>query len=168
MRELGQWYVQYFNRRYGRTGTLWEGRFRSCLVDSARYLLACYRYVEMNPVEARMVDSPLAYPWSSHAENVGARAAAMLTAHAEYVALASTVDARRAAYRGLFSAPHDPEFLAAIRDATCGGYALVDDELKARLTAEGRKHLERAKPGPRSDESGRADSMTGEVAFDAK
>lgn len=168
MRELGQCYVQYFNRRYGRTGTLWEGRFRSCLVDSARYVLGCYRYVEMNPVEAGMVSSPLAYPWSSHAENIGARPPAMLTAHAEYAALASTADARRAAYRALFSGPQDREFLDAIRDATHGGYALAGDALKARLAAEGRKHLERAKPGPRADQSCPAHAMTAELAFGEK
>jgi putative transposase len=168
MRELGQCYVQYFNRRYGRTGTLWEGRFRSCLVDSARYVLACYRYVEMNPVEAGMVDAPLAYPWSSHAENIGARAAGMLTGHPEYAGLASTVDARRAAYRALFSRPQDPKFLEAIRDATHGGYALVGDELKARLMVEGRKHIERGKPGPRSDESEETDNLTAELAFGEK
>ena len=165
MRELGQCYVQYFNRRYGRTGTLWEGRFRSCLVDSARYVLACYRYVEMNPVEAGMVSSPLAYPWSSHAENTGARIAPTLTAHPEYAALASTSDARYAAYRALFAVPQEPDFLRSIRDATHGGYALVGDELKARLAAQGRKHVERGKPGPRIDESARADCITGELAF---
>ena len=165
MRELGQCYVQYFNRRYSRTGTLWEGRFRSCLVESARYVLACYRYVEMNPVEARMATSPIAYPWSSHAENIGARALYMVTPHAEYAGLASTLEGRRAAYRAFFSVPQDPQFLDAIRDATHGGYALVGDDLKARLTAEGRKHVERGKPGPRADESREVDSVTAQLAF---
>jgi putative transposase len=165
MRELGQCYVQYFNRRYSRTGTLWEGRFRSCLVESARYVLACYRYVEMNPVEAHMATSPIAYPWSSHAENIGARTANMVTPHAEYAALGSTTEVCRAAYRALFSVPQDSRFLDQIRDATHGGYALVGDELKVRLTAEGRKHVERGKPGPRADESGEVDSLTGRLAF---
>ena len=66
MRDLGQRYVQYFNRRHERTGTLWEGRFRSCLVESAHYVLACYRYIELNPVRARMVDDPAEYRWSSY------------------------------------------------------------------------------------------------------
>ena len=168
MRELGQCYVQYFNRRYGRTGTLWEGRFRSCLVESAGYVLACYRYIEMNPVEVGMAGFPLAYPWSSHAENIGARAADMVAPHVEYAALASTRESRHAAYRGLFAVPRDPEFVAAIREATHGGYPLIGEELKARLVAEGRKHIERGKPGPRTEESPEADCMTGQLAFDEK
>jgi len=62
MRRLGQHYVQYFNRRYRRSGTLWEGRFRSCLVEQERYLLICHRYIELNPVRAKMVSEPGAYP----------------------------------------------------------------------------------------------------------
>src|SRR6185312_8709029 len=94
MRDLGQRYVQYFNRRYGRSGTLWEGRFRSCLVDSARYVLGCYRYIESNPVRAGMVADASAYLWSSYAGNVGARRDALLTPHVEYEALAQGTSAR--------------------------------------------------------------------------
>jgi len=71
MCKLGQRYVPYFNRRYGRTGTLWEGRFKSFLVESARYVLGCYRYIELNPVRAGMVAAPAAYAWSSHGGNIG-------------------------------------------------------------------------------------------------
>lgn len=71
MYRIGQRYVPYFNRRYGRTGTLWEGRFKSCLVDSARYVLGCYRYIELNPIEAGMVAAPASYPWSSYCGNAG-------------------------------------------------------------------------------------------------
>lgn len=71
MRDLGQRYVQYFNRRHRRSGTLWEGRFRSCVAESARYVLACYRYIELNPVRAGLVSDPRAYPWSSFRANVG-------------------------------------------------------------------------------------------------
>lgn len=66
MRNLGQRYVQYVNRRYGRSGTLWEGRYRSCLVESAEYVLGCHRYIELNPVRAGMVVAPSAYRRSSH------------------------------------------------------------------------------------------------------
>lgn len=88
MRDLGRRYVPYFNRRHGRTGTLWDGRFRSCLVDSARYVLACYRYIEDNPVEARMVSTASAYPWSSYAGNAGMLENNFLTPHPEYMGLA--------------------------------------------------------------------------------
>ena len=168
MRELGQRYVPYFNRRYGRTGTLWEGRFKSCLVDSARYVLGCYHYIEMNPVAARMVPSALAYPWSSYAANVGVLDDECITPHVEYAALGSSPPSRRAAYQELFRAPPDPELVAAIRDATYGGYALVGDELKARLVADGRKHVERGTPGPRVDQAIEADPATAELDFGGK
>jgi putative transposase len=148
MRDLGRRYVPYFNRRHGRTGTLWEGRFRSCLVDSARYVLGCYRYIELNAVEAGMVASPNAYRWSSYAGNAGLAEDNLLTPHIEYEALASAPEARRCAYRGLFNSPNDAELVKALRDATFGGYALVGDQLKSRLVATGGR-VEREKPGPK-------------------
>jgi putative transposase len=148
MRDLGQRYVQYFNRHHERTGTLWEGRYRSCLVDSARYVLGCYRYIEMNPVRAGMVASPCAYRWSSHAANSGLVPSAMVVPHAEYLGLATDDVVRHAAYQGIFDAGEDATFLAAIRDATDGGYALLGEDMKAKLAASGRR-LERGKPGRR-------------------
>jgi putative transposase len=79
MRDLGQRYVQHFNRRYGRTGTLWEGRFRSFIAETARYVLACYRYIELNPVDAGMVNDPATYPWSSYGANTGTRVDSLLS-----------------------------------------------------------------------------------------
>ena len=150
MRDLGQRYVAYFNRGYARTGTLWEGRFRSCLVDSAAYVIACYRYIERNPVRAGMVASPQAYPWSSYGANSARAVDPTLSPHAEYLALAATDAARAQAYRDLCGEPDEPRFLDAIRDATNAGYAtLIGDELKARLAASVARPLERAKPGPR-------------------
>src|ERR1043165_457929 len=87
MRDLGRDYAAYFNRRYERTGSLWERPFKSCLVDSADYVLACYRYIERNPVRAGMVDAPCAYPWSSYAANAALRPDPLLVPHAEYLAL---------------------------------------------------------------------------------
>ena len=69
MKRLGQRYVQYVNRTYRRSGTLWEGRFRSCLTQDDEYLLRCYRYIELNPVRAGMVSHPAEYPWSSYQVN---------------------------------------------------------------------------------------------------
>ena len=102
MRDLGSCYVRYYNRKHARSGTLWEGRFRSCMVESARYMLACYRYIELNPVRAGMVGHASAYPWSSYAANAGVRADPLVTPNNEYLALAADVAARQAAYRGLF------------------------------------------------------------------
>jgi len=146
MRDLGRSYVRYFNRRHQRTGTLWEGRYRSCLVESARYVLACYRYIELNPVRAAMVADAGAYLWSSYAANSGARWDPLLTAHAEYQALSEREAARWAEYRRLLALGLDGSLLKAIREATYGGYPLVSDAYKARLTG---CRLERGKPGPR-------------------
>src|SRR5947208_2449626 len=82
------------------SGTLWDGRFRSCLVDSAGYVLACYRYIELNPVRAGMVTVPSAYKWSSYAGNAGMRIDRLLTAHPEFTALSSNTNYRQATYRG--------------------------------------------------------------------
>jgi putative transposase len=148
MRNLGQRYVQYFNRRYERSGTLWEGRFRSCLVDSARYVLACYRYVERNPVRAGMVGSAVAYRWSSHGGNTGELSNALLTPHAEYLALGQEDAVRLTAYQGLFATEDAPEFLAAIRDATNGGFAVVENAFKSGSPPETQRRLVRQQPGP--------------------
>src|SRR4051812_2343596 len=118
MRDLGQRYVSYFNRRHGRSGTLWEGRFRSCLVDSAQYVVACYRYIERNPVRAGMVSAAHVYAWSSHSSNIGLRIDPSLTPHAEYMALGLEGGSRVDAYAQLFNDADHPDFLAAIRDAT--------------------------------------------------
>src|SRR4249919_1693805 len=122
MRDLGQRYVQYFNREHERTGTLWEGRFRSCLAESPRYVLACHRYIELNPVRAGMVDHPSGYLWSSYAVNSGTRSDPLVSGHAEYLALATDAHLRDAAYRGLFDQRLEPGLHKAIRDATNGGY----------------------------------------------
>jgi putative transposase len=138
MRNLGQRYVQYFNRHHDRTGTLWEGRFRSCIAESARYVLACYRYIEMNPVRAGMVAMPGAYPWSSHGGNVGARVDALLTPHPEYAALGRNAEASQAAYQHLFAPLSDGD-LEEIRRATSGGYPLISDAMKERLGLAGKR-----------------------------
>ena len=146
MRDLGQRYVQYFNRHHDRTGTLWEGRFRSCIAESASYVLACYRYIELNPVRAGMVAEPAQYRWSSHPGNIGLRSDPLITAHPEYLALASDDLARRQAYRGLFDQALQPSVVLAIREATNGGYPLSSDSFKRDI----------ARANPRRTEPGRA------------
>ncbi len=100
---IGRRYVGSFNARYRRTGTLWEGRFKSALVDSDRYVLACYRYIELNPVRAAMVSSPADYPWSSHARNANGAHEPRITPHPAYFRLASSEATRQIAYRELFA-----------------------------------------------------------------
>ncbi len=151
MRALGQNYVQYFNRRYGRTGTLWEGRFRSCLTESPRYVLACYRYIEMNPVRAGMVPGAADYRWSSHAGNSGLGDDELLTPHAEYLALGSDRELRLTAYRALFDGENRSD-VDAIRAATNGGYPLVGEMLRARLESAGQRVGPRRRGRPPKDD----------------
>jgi putative transposase len=165
MRGLGQRYVQYFNRRYDRSGTLWEGRFRSCMVDSASYVLACYRYIERNPVRAGMVPSARDYPWSSHDGNSGAACNKLLTPHVEFLALGLEETGRHKAYLGLFSVEDDPAFLAEIRDATNGGFALVGDRLRSTLPADQRRRLARRLPGPQGKASPQPDGRQAELVW---
>ena len=165
MRNLGQRYVQYFNRRYERSGTLWEGRPHSCLVESARYVMATYRYIELNPVRAGMVCAPALYEWSSHEANAGRIDDPAISPHVEYVALSSDPQARRAAYEQLFQKGDDPRFLAEIREATSGGYPLLGESLKGSLAVP-KERLERRRPGPvPSEEQGRGDGLTADLPF---
>lgn len=103
MQSLGRRYVGYINATYHRTGTLWEGRYKACLVDSERYLMTCYRYIELNPVRAAMVYEPEAYAWSSYRCNAEGAADRLVQPHAQYLQLGSTQEARCAAYRALFA-----------------------------------------------------------------
>jgi putative transposase len=124
MRHLGQRYVQYFNRRHTRTGTLWEGRFRSCLVLDERYFLACQRYIELNPVRARMVDKPEHYPWSSYRINAFGLDSPLIKPHPAYLRLHHEAASRHAAYRQLCGDALPDQLLAEIRDASNGNRPL--------------------------------------------
>jgi putative transposase len=124
MKNLGQRYVQRFNRKQGRTGTLWEGRFRSSVIDSEGYLFQCHRYIETNPVRAEMVRRPREYEWSSHRVNAEGKLSRLITPHPLYLSLGSTGPERLASYRALFEADLSELDLKEIRDATNGGFAL--------------------------------------------
>jgi putative transposase len=102
MMSLGRRYVQYINRRYRRTGTLWDSRYKSSLVDSETYLLACQRYIELNPVRARMVDDPAHYQWSSYRHNALGQVQTLITPHPVYTELGATDACRQHQYRDLF------------------------------------------------------------------
>ena len=127
MKLLEQRYVQYVNRCYHRSGSLWDGRFRSSLVQSERYILACYRYIELNPVRAGMVKHPSEHRWSSYSANAQGARAARLTPHGEYLALGHDGAARQNAYGNLFVDELDRPLLKRIRECAHGGYALGND-----------------------------------------
>lgn len=147
MKHLGQRYAQYINRRYQRSGTLWEGRFRSCLVQASNYVLACYRYIELNPLRANMVEHPAEYRWSSYRANGKGSRPDWLTPHAEYLALGENEDSRLASYRGLFDIAVDPNLLAEIRTATLGNYALGNERFKTEVSRMLKRRVTRGKPG---------------------
>ena len=102
MQSLGRRYVRHFNRRHQRSGTLWEGRFRSSLVEADRYLLACHRYIELNPVRAGRVDDPAAWVWSSYRHHVGLTVDPLVRVHPVLYSLGNTPFERESAYRRLF------------------------------------------------------------------
>lgn len=127
-------YARYFNDKYGRTGTLWEGRYRSTVIDSERYLLTCSRYIELNPVRAGVVTHPAEYPWSSYRHNASGEIDRLVTPHAAYMALARRAPERRAAYCALFAVPLGLGVIDAIRRATNTGRSLGPRRFHARIT----------------------------------
>jgi putative transposase len=154
MKHVGQRYTQYVNRRYSRTGTLWEGRFHSCLAQASGYALACYRYIEMNPVRAGIVRTPAEYLWSSYSCNALGKPWSLISPHGEYLQLGEDDAARRSAYLGLFQVEPDSAAVATIRRATKGNVVIgdvnfvleVENALGRRVTA--RPHGRPRKPGP--------------------
>jgi putative transposase len=147
MQAVGRSYVQVFNKVHGRTGTLWEGRYRSTLIQTDRYLLACKAYIDLNPVRAHMVAQPEDYVWSSHAHYIGRRSDRLVTPHALYWALGNTPFAREAAYAELVQAGVSADQQGALTDATLRGWALGDDVFKASLQAQTERRLSKTKAG---------------------
>ncbi|HZS67520.1 MAG TPA: transposase [Burkholderiales bacterium] len=129
MRFTNQYYVQRINKRLARSGTLWEGRFYSGLVPSERYALGCYRYIELNPVDAKMVPHPRDYHWSSYAANTGAFPG-FVSPHPAYAALGIDATTRARAYLSLFDVPLERKLVDDIRRATRGGYVVGSDRKK--------------------------------------
>jgi putative transposase len=132
---LGRHFVRYVNTSYQRHGGLWEGRYKCNVIESQAYLFSCMRYIEMNPVRAGMVDHPANYRWSSYAANALGVSNAVLTPHAEYVALGRLRDDRQSVYRGLFDGGPDSDELALLRCALQTGTPLGNEKFKAEIEA---------------------------------
>ena len=149
MQSLGRRYVRYINAAYRRTGTLWEGRYRAAPIDSEAYFLACCRYIEMNPVRAKMVAHPRDYRWSSYAAHARGTHDVLVEDHPLYRALGASVAERQKAYRALFRAALEAEFLDALRAATNGGWALGGARFKRQVEkVAGRRAAPLAKGRP--------------------
>jgi len=153
MRKLGQRYVQHYNKVQKRTGALWEGRFRSCLVDSKTYLLRCHRYIELNPVRARMVDRPSQYAWSSYHVNALGDSSRLIQPHPEYRALGRDPPQQRTAYRQIFKAEITNEEITAIRRACNSGFALGSKEFIAEIERLSGRRATRARGGGETSRS---------------
>lgn len=155
MQRLGRSYVGRFNARHGRSGTLWEGRYKACLVDSEDYVLRCHRYIELNPVRARLTDNPAAYRWSSCPAYLGQRATSELCEHPVWRDLGDTATQRQKAWRQVLDESLPPEELAEIRLYLQQQRALGRDVFKAMVEAKTRRfasvrpaHRPRREPDP--------------------
>ena len=160
MQSLGRRYVRFVNDRYHRTGTLWEGRCKACLVDSETCLLRCHRYTELNPVRAGMVVTPNEYRWTSYAANAAGRHDPLLTQHPAYRALGATSDERQHAYRRLFDDPPDADELDAICTYLQRQHALGSTRFQLSIERQLARRVGPAKVGrPRKKTAG------GEIAL---
>ena len=146
---LGRRYVQYFNTTPRRTGTMWDSRYKSSLVQVDRYFLLCQRYIELNPVRACMVDDPAHYRWSSYRANGMGQTDALLTPHPVYAALAEADAVRLSSYRTLFRTELETEAISDIRLALTQGQPLGNsrfaDEIE-RATGLRREVKPRGRP----------------------
>ena len=136
MQSLGRYYVRYINQTHHRSGTLWEGRYKSTLVDSEQYLLLVSRYIELNPVRASMVAHPAEYPWSSYHSNALDKEIELITPHRLYAQLGKNKVERRAAYQALFKHQIPEMSLREIREATNKAWVLGSKKFQQQVEAQ--------------------------------
>lgn len=149
MQYLGRYYVRYFNFRYRRTGTLFEGRFKSSLVESERYFLACQRYIELNPVRAGIVSDPADYVWSSYRAHALDVSAAMWTPHAMYLGLAHKAKERCRIYRKSMSEVMGTSLIRDIRLSLNTGLVLGSERFKDEVEQLTGQTQRQGKRGPK-------------------
>jgi putative transposase len=147
MQAVGRAYVRYFNLRHGRTGTLWEGRYRSNLIETERYLLACMVYIDLNPVRAGRVSQPEAHAWSSYRHSIGVSRDKLVSHHALYWALGNTPFAREAAYTELVRQGLPPAQTADLTQSAIAGWALGTPSFLSEITRQTPRRLQPRKPG---------------------
>ncbi len=147
MQALGRRYVRYFNDQYARTGTLWEGRYKSTVVQAETHLLPCMAYMDLNPVRAGLVSMPQDYPWSSYGHYVGQRVDRLITVHPIVWALGNTPFSREATYADLVKRGVGEGSQLALTDATLGGWALGDPSFVAELQKKIPRRVTKGSPG---------------------
>lgn len=146
MQSLGRRYVRMINNRYHRTGTLWEGRYKASPLDGDTYFFSCSRYIELNPVRARMVPGPECYPHSSYRANALGERDALVTRHPLFARLGADEETQQDAYRALFHENLDENFVNGLRAATNGGWALGSERFKEEIAGAAKR---RADPLPK-------------------
>ena len=147
IQSIGRRYVQYINTTYQRTGTLWEGRYKACLVDAEQYLLFCYVYIELNPVRAHMVEHPADYLWSSYAVNAGIRPRRQLIMHEVYEKLGTDHTSRCQAYKELCLMGLDQKVIESIQQASTFSIPLGNNKFKQQIEQALARKIGRAKRG---------------------
>ena len=147
MQALGRAYARYFNNRHGRRGTLWEGRYRSTVLQAETFLLPCMAYIDGNPVRAGLVERPGEFPWSSHAHYIGLRNDPAIVPPPLYWALGNTPFAREAAYRTLVDSGVTAELQAKFTDSALRGWALGDDNFVAKTQRQTQRRIVKGRPG---------------------
>ena len=133
MQTLGRYYVQYFNHHYKRTGTLWEGRYKSTLVGTDQYLFTLMRYIELNSVRAGIVQCPSEYPWSSYHCNALGKSSSLISPRFEYESLGNTPEERQERYQALFQLLIDKKTLTELRESTNKGWVFGNDKFKKEV-----------------------------------
>lgn len=147
MQAVGRRYVRYFNQRQGRSGTLWEGRYKSTLIQAERYLLACMAYIDLNPVRAGIALEPGDYPWSSHGHYVGLRNDRLVSPHPIYWELGNTPFARDAAYADLVRAGISAQQQRVLTDSALRGWALGEADYVADLQRRTQRRVSKTRAG---------------------
>jgi putative transposase len=147
MQAVGRRYVRYLNDSQQRSGTLWEGRYRSTLIQTDRYLLACMAYIDLNPVRAGLVVQAADYPWTSHGHYIGRQMDKLITPHPLVWALGNTPFAREAAYAELVQAGINPVHQSALTQATLSGWALGEPDFVADLQKRTQRRVAKGQAG---------------------
>jgi putative transposase len=147
MQWIGRYYVPYFNGKYQRVGTLWQGRYKATVIDSERYFMVCCRYIELNPVRAHIVQTPGEYRWSSFAHHAGIAVDPYLTDHPVYWALGNTPFDRQAAYKQLMEQALTSKDVVEIAEATDKGWVLGSEKFKQGLEKQTNRRVGPAKRG---------------------
>lgn len=147
MQWIGRHYVPYFNRKYGRSGTLWQGRYKATVIDAEPYFMMCSRFIELAPVRSNIVINPDEYPWSSYAHHAGIKQDPVLSDHPVYWALGNTPFDREAAYKALLEQALTAEEERMIKEATLKGWALGSEKFKTSLAKSVNRRISPVKRG---------------------